>query len=805
MSLRVAPGAPVRSLLVAILLTICSVASDNAFAQQETLVVRGIRVEGLQRIAEGTVFNYLPVNIGDQVDASRIREAIRAVYGTGFFRDVEIRWDDNTLVVVVAERPSISDFTITGNKDIKTEDLQEPLARIGLKKGRTFNQSVLDEVEQSLTDQYFSRGKYAASVKAEVKDLPDNKVDIVITIKEGDRARIRQINLVGNRSFSDEDLLERLELKTPTWLSWIRQDDRYSREALSGDLEKLRSFYMDRGFADFGVESTQVAISPDKRDIFITVNLQEGERYTVSDVRLGGDLVLAEAQLNPFVQVKPGQIYSQQLITQSADLIRLRLSEEGYAFATVEPVPELDREAKTAAVTLYIEPKNRVYVRRINFNGTAAVNDEVFRREMRQFEGGYLSNSRLERSKIRLQRLPYIEKVEETTNPVPGTPDLVDLDFDITEGLPGQFGGGVGYSASQKLILNGNFVHTNFMGTGNRVQADINTGQFRTVYGISYTDPYTTINEVSRTISLTYRDITAFTSGASDFSTKTLSASVEYSYPLTEFQRMIFGGTWQSAELLSDSGSSLQAQDWVRNNGSSDTSIVNAGAIYTTAFDTFEFLAGWIYDSRNRALFADRGARHRLVANTTIPGSDVEYLTINYNYQQYWHAARWATLVFNVDLGYGTALGDTTSLPPYKNYFAGGPDSVRGFEENSLGPIDTLGNPYGGDTIVAGQTELLLPIPEKWQYKARFSLFYDIGNVFSLGDVQFFDKQDNVPVDYNFDAGQLKQSYGIAAQWLAPLGLFRFSYAFPLNAESGTNTQYGDNTARFQFSIGGAF
>jgi outer membrane protein insertion porin family len=802
--------------LATLLLTICSAAPDSAFAQQEVLVVRGIRVEGLQRIAEGTVFNYLPVNIGDRVDQSRIQEAIRAVYGTGFFRDVEIRWDKDTLVVVVAERPSIADFTITGNKDIKTEDLQEPLARIGLKKGRTFNQSVLDEVEQSLTDQYFSRGKYAASIKAEVKPLPDNKVDIAIAIKEGDRARIRQINLVGNRSFSDKQLLERFELKTPTWLSWIKQDDRYSREALSGDLEKLRSFYMDRGFADFGVESTQVAISPDKRDIFVTINLVEGERYTVSDVRLGGDLVLAESQLNPFVQVKPGQIYSQQLITQSADLIRLRLSEEGYAFATVEPVPELDRVAKTAAVTLYVEPKNRVYVRRINFNGTASVNDEVFRREMRQFEGGYLSNSRLERSKIRLQRLPYIEKVEETTNPVPGTPDLVDLDFDIKEGLPGQFGGGVGYSASQKLILNGNFVHTNFMGTGNRVQADINTGQYRTVYSMAYTDPFTTINEVSRTMSLAYRDITAFTSDASDFSTKTFSASVEYSYPITEFQRMIFGGTWQSSELLSESSSSLQAQDWVRNNGSTDTSIVAQGAIYETKFDSYEILGGWVFDSRNRALFPDRGARHRLVANATVPGSEVEYFTLNYNYQQYWNPARWATVLLSVDLGYGTALGDTTSLPPYKNYFAGGPDTVRGFEENSLGPIDTLGNPYGGDTLVAAQTEFMLPMPEKWQSKARFSLFYDIGNVFSLGDVQFYDKPPVFsPIEYDFEWGSLKQSVGIAAQWLAPLGLFRFSYAFPLNDEGGTTTTgvngavtggtYGDETARFQFSIGGAF
>jgi len=805
MPFRLVGGPRLRSLLAGVLLALATAGPRPAVAQQEALVVRGIRVEGLQRIAEGTVFNYLPVNIGDRIDQGRIREAIRAVYGTGFFRDVEMRWEDGTLVVVVAERPSISDFTITGNKDIKTEDLEEPLARIGLKKGRTFNQSVLEEVEQSLVDQYFSRGKYSASVKAEVKELPDNKVDIAITIKEGDRARIRQINIVGNDSFSDEDLLERFELRTPNWLSFIRQDDRYSREALSGDLEKLRSFYMDRGFADFGIESTQVAISPDKRDIFVTINLQEGERYKISDVRLGGELVLAEAQLNPFVRIKPGQTYSQQLITQSADLIRLRLSEEGYAFATVEPVPELDREKKTAAITLYVEPKNRVYVRRINFNGTSSVNDEVFRREVRQFEGGYLSNSRLERSKIRIQRLPYIEKVEQTTNPVPGTPDLVDLDFDITEGLPGQFGGGVGYSESQKLILNGSFIHTNFMGTGNRVQADINTGQFRTVYSFAYTDPYTTINEVSRTISVAYRDITQFTSEASDFDTKTWSASVEFSYPLTEFQRLIFGGTWQSAELLSDSFSSRQAQQWVRNNGDTETSFVPNAAIYTTDFDTFEFLAGWVFDSRNRALFADRGARHRLVANTTIPGSDVEYLTVNYNFQQYWPLSRWATMLFNVDLGYGQALGDTTSLPPYKNYFGGGPDTVRGFRENELGPKDDFGNPYGGDTLVAGQAELLLPMPESWQARARFSLFYDIGNVFSLGDVVFYDRTGLNPIEYDFDAGELKQSVGIAAQWLAPLGLFRFSYAFPLNAEDATTTLYGDETERFQFSIGGAF
>jgi outer membrane protein insertion porin family len=776
-------------------------------AAQDELVVRNIRVEGLQRISEGTVFNYLPVNIGDRLDADRVQEAVRAVFSTGFFRDVEMRWDNGTLVIAVLERPSIENLEITGNKDIKTADLQEPLARIGLRAGRIFNQSVLDEVEQSLIDQYFSRGKYAAEVTAEVEDLPDNKVNVTIRIREGDRARIRQINLVGNESYSDKELLDRLQQRTPHWLSFIRQDDRYSREALSGDLETLRSFYMDRGFADFAIESTQVAISPDKKDIFITININEGERYQVSDVSLAGNLILGEAELNRFVAIKPGQTYSQQQVTQSAEWIRLRLGEEGYAFAAVEPVPELDREARTVALTLYVEPRNRVYVRRVNFEGTASVNDEVLRREMRQFEGGFLSNSRLERSRIRLQRLPYLDKVDVATNPVPGTPDLVDLDFEIEEGLPGQFGGGIGYSQSQKLLLNANIVHTNFFGTGNRVAADVNAGRFRTIYSASYTNPYSTVNEVSRTISVAYRDITQFTSDASDFGTKTLSASVEYSYPLTEFQRLVLGFTWQDAELLSDANfGTLQSQQWVLNNGNSRSTPITNNIIYTSTFDTYELVAGWIYDSRNRALFADRGTRHRLLFGTTVPGiSDVEYFTVNYNFRQYIPVWRQFTLQLNADLGYGAPLGDTTSIPPYRNYFAGGPDTVRGYRENFLGPKDSFGNPYGGDTLVAAQAELLLPMPDSWRSRARFSLFFDAGNTFSLGDVEFFDR-DGSKLDYDFDAGELKTSVGIAAQWLAPLGLFRFSYGYPLNKKSGEPGSFaGDETERFQFSIGGAF
>jgi outer membrane protein insertion porin family len=794
---RILASRPFTQLAAVLLLGFCA-----ASAAQDALIVRDIRVEGLQRISEGTVFNYLPVNIGDRLDQQRVQEALRAVYATEFFRDVELRWDDGTLVIAVAERPSIESFTITGNKDIKTEDLEEPLARIGLKAGRIFNRSVLEEVEQSLTDQYFSQGKYAATVKAEVEDLPDNRVRIAIQIKEGDRARIRQINLVGNSTFDDKELLDAFSLRTPNLLSFIRQDDRYAREALSGDLESLRSFYMDRGFADFGIESTQVAISPTKEDIFITVNLAEGERYKVSDVRLAGELVLAEEALNPYVLVKPGQIFSQQLVTQSAELIRLRLGEEGYAFANVEPVPELDREAKTVGLTLYVDPKNRVYVRRINFNGAASVNDEVFRREMRQFEGGYLSSSKVERSRVRLQRLPYIESVEVETTPVPGTPDLVDVDFEIKEGLPGQFGGGVGFSESQGLILNGNFVHTNFMGTGNRISADINTGRFRTIYSVSHTNPYSTINEVSRTVSFSFRDITQFTADASDFQTQTFSASVEYGYPLTEFQRLVFGLTWNGAELLSSTFSSFQAQEWVLNNGKpfpvSDNTV-------GTSFDTFELIVGWIFDSRNRALFADRGGRHRLLLGATIPGSDVEYFTATFTGQQYLPLTRFFTLALDAEISFGDAFGGTTSIPPYKRFFGGGPNSVRAYRENTLGPRDSFGNPYGGNLLTVARAAIILPIPQKWRSRARFTAFYDIGNVYDTGGVTFFERDGVTKISYDFDAATLKQSVGIGAEWLAPLGLFRFSYGFPLNSEDGNDRIFGDDTEGFQFSIGGAF
>ena len=775
----------------------------SAMAQE--FVVRDLRVEGLQRIEEGSVYNYLPINIGDRLDGRRIQEAMRALYATGFFADVELRRDGETLVIAVLERPSIEDFSIEGNKDIKTEELSESLANVGLRPGGTFDRSVLEDVKGFLTDQYYSRGKYAVQVKTEVNDLPGNKVTIAIDIKEGKRARIRQINIVGNKSFSDDDILDDFLLKTPHFTSFYKQDDRYARESLVGDLETLRSFYMDRGFADFAISSTQVAISADKKDIYITVNIDEGDRYTISDIKLSGEMVVPEEQLRALVLIQPGQIFSQRLLSQSSEFMGLRLGQDGYAFAEVDAIPTLDEDNKEASVTFYVQPNNRVYVRRINFNGTHSINDEVFRREMRQLEGGWLSNRLVDRSKIRIQRLPYVESVEVETTPVAGTSDFVDVDFAIEEGLPGQFGGGVGFSESQGLILSGNFVHSNFLGTGNRIATEISSGRFRTIYSLAYTDPYRSQDGIARTISAAYRDITQFVSDASDFSTETLSAGIEYSYPITEFQRLQFGFSWQRAELFSNNRSTEQSQQWVLANGTPKVEDIGNGVtLFSTEFTTYELIAGWIFDSRNRALFANRGSRHRLSVNTTFPGSEVEYYVASYDMRKY--VPLFGQWVFSLSarLAYGDDIGDTTAIPPYKHFFAGGPGTVRGFRESRLGPKDTFGNPYGGNLLTTASFELIVPTPAKWRASTRFSIFYDVGNVFSTGGVDFFDRLGD-PVSYEFETDNLKHSVGIAAQWLAPLGIFRFSYSVPLNPFEGSVRFFEDETEEFQFSIGQAF
>jgi outer membrane protein insertion porin family len=793
-----------------------ALSQQTAPPDQAEFRVGDIKVEGLQRVSEGTVYNYLPVNIGDELTPSRVREAVRALYNTGFFRDVQLRRDGNTLVVVVLERPSIESFEITGNKDIKTEDLQKSLRNVGLATGKTFDRSVLEDVKQYLTDQYFSRGKYAVRIDASVEEQSGNRVRVKIDITEGKRAKIRQINIVGNEAYRDKDILESFELKTPNWLSWYKQNDRYSRESLQGDLEKLRSFYMDRGYANFQIESTQVAISPDKDDIFITVNINEGKVFKISEVKLAGTFVVPEAELRRFLLTFKGDTFSRQLITSTQELMQNRMGADGYAFAKVDPVPTPNNETNEVSLTYFVEPGNRVYVRNITFGGANRINDEVLRREMRQLEGGWLSNVAIDRSKQRLERLPYVKKVESETTPVAGAADLVDVNFEVEEGPSASLGGGIGYSESQSFILNGNYADANFMGTGKRIALELNSGRYAKVYSFSHTNPYVSVDNLSRTYSLTYRDVTQFVSASSDFGSKTIAAGIDYGYPITEYQTLRFGLSLQSAELLAnDSGSATQAVDWIRNNGNYDggrTVDSGFGSLVTfhgTKFKTGELNMGWSYNSLNRALFPDRGTRHTVSLAYTAPGSEVEYYIANYDFLKFVPLWGRFALSFNLELGYGDALSDTTSLPPYRQFFAGGPDSIRGYRESRLGPKDNFSNPYGGNMKVVGRIETILPLPQKFASSARLSLFYDIGNVFSTGGVDFTSKRQGdgstIPLDYGFEYASLKKSAGIAVQWLAPLGLFRFSYAFPMNADPGDAFRYEDEEERFQFSIGQAF
>lgn len=794
-----------------LLLWSCAAFAQVATAPVAEFTVGDIRVEGLQRISEGTVYNYLPVNIGDRLTTLRRVEAIKALYATGFFRDIELRQDGGTLVVAVLERPSIESFELKGNKDIKTEDLTKSLKSVGLSAGKPFNQSTLEDIKGFLTDEYFSRGKYGVVIDAKVEDLPNNQVKVTININEGNRARVRQINIVGNHSFDENVIRENFEIKAPHLTTLFKQDDRYSRESLEGDLEKLKSFYMNRGYANFEVNSTQVTIAPEKDDMFITINITEGAVYKVAEVKLAGSLMVSEVDLRKLILVQPGSVYSRQAVTATEEAIKLRLGMDGYAFAKVEAVPTVNDHTHEVTLSFLIESGNRVYVHRVNYTGTTSVNDEVFRRDTRQLEGGYLSNAVLDRSKALLQRLPFLEKVESSTTPVPGSADLVDVEFKIKEGLPGQFTAGVSYSETYRLGVNASIVHTNFLGTGDRVALEIDSSKYSKVYSFSHTDPYSTVDGIARTVSMAYRNTTQFTSTSSDLSSKTATANLMYGYPFSEYQTLRWGVSTQYTDTFTSASSAEQAVTWVRNNGKPYVRYTYAGtpslatAFYGNKYMTYGLSAGWGYDSLNRALFADRGARHQFNVAYTLPFSDVNYLQASYTMVQLVPAGKIFTLLFNGEVSYAQAVGGTHSVPPFLNSYAGGPTSVRGFRESFLGPRDTYGSPYGGNLRTTMQTELLLPMPDKWRNSARFSLFYDIGNVFSTESVTFVGQDGYTPVDYKFSTKELKHSTGLAVQWLAPLGIFRFSYAIPLNAKSGDAIRFDDQKEYFQFSIGQAF
>jgi outer membrane protein insertion porin family len=748
----------------------------------QSFIVSDIRLEGLEKIPEGTLLNYLPVIQGDPLDDKQVIFAIRELYKTGFFADVQLFRDGDVLVVRVKERPSINDVSFDGNSDIDDETLEDAMKGVGLAKGRIFNRSLLEKLTQELESVYFSQGKYNVKIDTKVEELEQNRVNIDINISEGIKSRIKQINIIGNKVFDDETLLDEIQLGIPSALSFFSNADEYSKPKLQADLETIRSYYLDRGYIKFNVDSSQVSITPDKKDIYVTINVSEGEKYTVGDVQLTGDMVINKIVLEQLISTRPGDTFSRKLMTESQKAIEDRVGMTGYAFAKVAVLPQINEEDRTISLTYNLEPGRKVYVRRITFFGNFKTKDVVLRREMRLMEGSVLASDKLERSKIRIQRLSYIEEVEFETRPVPGTDNQIDIDVTVTERLSGSFNVGAGFSQAQGVLFNVGLTQENLMGTGQALSLNVNTDRANTVYSISHTDPYATVDGISRTVSASYRKRDAAEEEIANYLSNSFGVNLSYGIPLTEVNTLRLGIGFNSIDLKVGSSPSLDVLEFIFKYGNN--------------FDNFVFTASFSHDTRNRTVFATRGSAQTIASNITVPGSDLEYYKINYDTKFYFPLSQDLTLLLRSELAYGDGYGDTDELPFYERYYAGGLRTVRAFNTNSLGPRDILSNaPIGGNLRVSGGADVIFPIPlmEKPPNSVRLGAFLDIGNVF-LDTAPTFDSTQN-----GFDAGQLRMSTGLSFVWLAPIGPLRFSYGVPLNDVPG------DDLRAFQFSIGSFF
>ncbi|OGT18664.1 MAG: outer membrane protein assembly factor BamA [Gammaproteobacteria bacterium RBG_16_57_12] len=739
----------------------------------DEFVVEDIRLQGLQHIAPGTVFTYLPLKAGDTLDEGRSPGIIRALYQTGFFHDIQLSREGNLLVVTVVERPAIASVKITGNEEIDSDMLKKGFKDIGLTEGRIFNRSILDKVEQELKRQYFSRGKYAVRITTTVKEAERNRVDIAIEIDEGEVAEIRRINIVGNQAFTEAELLDKFTLGIPSMLAFFSDADKYSKQKLIGDLEVLRSHYLDRGYINFNIESTQVAISPDKQDIYLTINITEGEQYRLSGVKLAGDLIVPEQELMNLVTIREGDIFSRKVITGITTAINERLGEEGYAFANVNAVPEVAREDQRVALTIFVDPGKRVYVRRINVTGNTKTFDEVVRREMRQMEGGWISTQKVSRSRTRLERLGYLKEVNVETTPVPGTSDQVDVNFNVTEGSSGSLMAAVGYGEASGALFNASIAERNFLGTGKWIKLEFDHSQVNDIYSLSYTNPYYTLDGVSRGIRAYSRKTDAGEANVSSYLSDEVGAEVNYGIPISEYITAGISIGLNQIEIKTTSGTPLYINDWVTANGS--------------LFDRAQLTASWTYDTRDRTLFANRGVLQSLSAELAIPGSDLEYYKLNYRQEWYFPLKAGSTLRLQNMLGYADGYGDTADLPFFENYYMGGINSVRAYRTNSLGPKDIqTDRSKGGDRKIQLGAELIFPSPfEGTGDSFRWSYFVDAGNVFGS--------------DESVDLSELRASHGVSAKWITPVGALVFSYGW------GLNEKPGDKLDRFQFTIGAPF
>jgi len=756
-----------NALRAAILLLVLA---ESAWAF-EPFVVKDIRVEGIQRIEAGTVFSYLPVKVGDRMTDEKASGAIRALFATGFFRDVRLEVQGNVLIVTLEERPAIASIDFVGMKEFEKDKVKQGLRDVGFQEGRIFDRALLDQAEQELKRQYLTRGLYGVEVTTTVTPLERNRVAINFTIAEGEVAKIKRINIVGNKAFSEAELLGVIQLRTPGVFTFFSKNDQYSRQKLQGDLESLRSFYLNNGYIEFNIESTQVSITPDRRDIYITVNITEGEKYEVSEVKFGGDLIIPEAEMRSLVTVRPDETFSREKLTDSSKAITDRLGRDGYAFANVNANPDIDKQQRKVRFTFLIDPGRRVYVRRINVVGNTRTRDEVVRREMRQLEGSFFDSQKLQLSKQRIDKTGFFSEVEVETPAVPGTTDQVDVTVRVKEKPTGAVLLGVGFSSVDKLILQASIQQANFLGTGNTVGAQIASGTVNKVASFSFTDPYYTVDGVSRGFDVYRRDVNSTSLGVGNYRTSTLGTAVRFGVPFTEFDTLFFGLGLEYVHLSLEDTSPQRYLAFQNEFGSKYATLISN--------------AGWVRDTRDSAIWPTRGNLQRANLEVATPPGDLEYWKLTYTHQYFYPASKNVTLVLTGEVDTADGYGGKP-LPFFKNYYSGGIGSVRGFRTASLGPRDLDGAFLGGNRKLNGTTELLFPMPGNTLDRSmRLGVFIDAGQVYGSTD--------------KVELSQLRAAYGFSFAWNSPIGPMKISIAKPFNERPGDSIQH------VQFTLGTVF
>lgn len=754
-----------KRLLIAVLFALAYSPAAHSF---EPFKIQDIRVEGIQRTEAGTIFGYLPVKVGDEMTPEKATASVKLLYGTGFFKDVQIEQEGDVLVIIVQERPALASIDVRGSKEFEKKKLLEIFRAVGLQEGRIFDQSLLERAKQDLKNQYISRGKYAVDVQTTVNPLERNRVGVNFNIVEGSIAKIRAVNIVGNRVFRDKDLLDLMTLRTPGAMTWYTKNDQYSRQKLAADLETLRSFYLNQGYLEFNIDSQQVALSPDKKGVFITINVTEGQKYTVTDVKLAGDLLVPEAELRSLLTLKPGDVFNRERLTESSKRISDRLGNDGYAFAQVNPVPDIDRAKREVAFTLFIDPGRRVYVRRINIGGNTTTRDEVIRREFRQMEGAWYSQEKLNRSKVRVDRLGYFSEVNLETPAVQGTPDQVDVEMKVKERPTGSISLGAGVSSIERLILSANISQQNAFGTGNALSLGIQTGRINRVVNLSYTNPYWTDDGISRGFDFYSRRFNPSVLRLATYATNTDGAGIRFGIPISELDTINLGASLENTDIEIFQNTPQRFRDFVGQYGST-----NLGVIGTLGFSR---------DGRDNTLTPTSGPYQRVQGEVALPGGDLRYYRLTYIGQRFWPITRSGTLQIGATVGYADGYAGNP-LPFYKNFYAGGVNSVRGFFTFGIGPRDEFGLAIGANRQLLGNVEYYFPFPGADKDRSlRLSWFVDAGMV------------DN---SYNF--AELRYSTGVSLNWFSPVGPLKLSFGIPLKKEPT------DRLQRIQFTLGTIF